>query len=133
MTTVFTSERSRSIPFITGGAMERIFSDSPASLCPARLAFHKANRDTAPDNGAALARGIVAGAVVERELIQWATGKGLTADLIAAIEATLTTLNVARRLPADELRAVVRDVHRLVRNWQEGFPPDDDGLPWEDL
>jgi hypothetical protein len=133
MSTVSNSERRRSIPFVTGGTIERVFADTPGSLCPARLAFRKADRRSTADNWYPLARGILAGAVVERELTRWASGSGLTLELTHAIEAEISSLGLSRRVPAEQLPALIRDVHDLTRQWQQRFPPAEDGLAWENL
>ena len=75
MSTLFTSEPRRSTPFITGGTIERVFTDGPDSLCPARLEFHKADQRPPADDGWAMVRGILAGAVVETELLRWPSAK----------------------------------------------------------
>src|SRR6266568_3092394 len=80
MSTLFTTEPRRSMPFITGGTMERMFADGPESLCPARLAFHKADQRPPADYGWAMVRGILAGAVVESELVRWANRRGFSVD-----------------------------------------------------
>src|SRR5687767_9493748 len=106
MSTLFSSEPRRSIPFITGGSIERMFADGPDSLCPARLAFHKADRRPTVDDGWALVRGILAGAVVESELLRWATGGGLSADLSAVIDTQVVRQHINRRLGAERVAAL---------------------------
>jgi hypothetical protein len=132
MSTLFTSEPRRSMPFITGGTIERMFADGPNSLCPARLAFHKADQRPPADDGWAMLRGILAGAVVESELFSWALREGLSVDLGAVLDTQMVRQHIDRRLTPERLAVLRAEVLVMVRQWQEQFPDTNDGLAWED-
>jgi hypothetical protein len=130
LSSLFTPERRRSLRFIPGGALERMFPGGPDSLCTARSSFNSADRHVPADDGLAMTRGIVAGAVFEKEVVRWAKGQGFTVDLAAAVEVQLRKHVPPKLSPSTA--ALRTEIVRHVRDWQVGFPPED-GLAWDDM
>jgi hypothetical protein len=118
-------------PILAQGLIEKAFpTEEP---CTERVRFMKATGwQNTPENLFALKRGILAGELVERQLVNYSDGHGFDIDLGAQFDALVTRrpldLSIIDRLAELRLSTI-----QMVRGWQCRFPASDDGLDWSEV
>src|SRR3712207_5755621 len=116
---------------VVGSARESIFAQGTIEkafpqgeeACTERLVFAKADAGREPiDDGFPMKRGIVTGALAERELVSYATDGCLTVDLGGVVDLILSSTRLGG-LSAERVGELRSSAITRVRGWQSRFPP----------
>lgn len=114
------------------GTIEKAFPQGEEA-CTERLVFAKADARREPfDGGFAMKRGLVTGALAERELLSYATDRSLTVDLGSVVDQILSSTRLGS-LAMERVRELRSSAITWVRRWQAGFPPEDGDLEWTEV
>lgn len=123
--------RGREVIFAQG-TIEKAFPQGEDS-CTQRVQFAKADSGREPpDGGFAMKRGLVTGALAERELVSYASDRCLTVDLGEMVDQILIGTRLGG-LSADQVGEIRSAAIRWVRGWQERFPVEDGDLDWSEV
>lgn len=116
-------------PVLAQGPLEKAFPQG-LEACTERVRFSKAEAGREPpDGGFAMKRGILTGALAERELYKYGAGGGFTIDLARVVNEILAERRLGR-FPAEWLSELTPSATRRVRQYQSQFPPEDRDLDW---
>lgn len=132
-----TNRRSVSIsrsrePMLAQGRIEKVFVQADVA-CTERAVFATADAGREPsDGGFAMARGILTGSLAERELASYAQNGALTVDLGREVDALLAKMRLGTS-PGSRVAELRSSAIEWVRQWQQGFPPEDGDLDWSDV
>src|SRR5436309_16141009 len=109
--------RSALEPILAQGLIEKAFPEG-LQACTERVRFSKAESGREPlDGGFAMKRGLLTGAVAERELYQYASGNGFTIDLGRVVDEILTS-NRLGQFPSDRLAELRTYILTSIRQYE---------------
>src|SRR6266536_1954176 len=116
-------------PILAQGLIEKAFPQG-LEACTERVRFSKAEAGREPpDGGFAMKRGILTGALAERELYQYGADGGFTIDLARVVNEILVDRRLGR-FPAEWLAELTASAIGWVRQYESQFPPEDGDLDW---
>jgi hypothetical protein len=111
---------------IAAGDVEKLFPQGPESACLARLGFAKSNNSPRPgDDGYYLARGLLAGSMMNIVSEQFTTDGTMRVDLGGLVDRLLGE-RTYRRFPPSVLTQIRSEAIEMVRGWQSRVGPDND-------
>jgi hypothetical protein len=118
-------------PILAQGIIEKAFpTEEP---CTERVRFMKATGwQSTPENLFAMKRGIIAGELVERQLVSYSAGHGFDVDLGAQFDAFIQSRPLDPAI-TDRLAELRTSTIQMVRGWQSRFPMADDDLEWSEV
>jgi hypothetical protein len=113
------------------GPIEKAFPDG-LEACTERVRFSKEERFDPFDGGLAMKRGILGGAAAEHELYQFASDGIFTIDLGELVDRIQKNKRIGG-FAADQQEQMRSSVIKWVRQYQAGFPPQDEDLDWSNI